>query len=271
MSTLPVPTRLLEPLIRVGRIKLGPLSSPKVRLERAGRFKIVIDDPSDHVQTYLHFQGHFERRETEIVRTTLQDGDVFVDIGANVGWFTMVAAETVGTRGRVISFEPFPGSFERLRRNIDVNGFDTVTAIPCALSDRDGKVPFFANTANSGRNSMFQDPDQVRVSEIEMRRGQDVLAQLDVEHINFCKIDVEGAELQVLRGLDRHLKDGRIDHILIEMNPEKLEQAGGSIDALFTLLRDSGFDIYDVANPQVALKNAPSKFFNAFCIHSKSG
>lgn len=267
MSRLPVPTRFLEPLIQVLRLDLAPLDAPQVLWDRSRSFRIAIDDPSDHVQTYMFFQGRFEGPETRLVRDHLAEGNVFVDIGANVGWFTLAAASKVGRTGRVLAFEPFPASFQRLQRNVALNGFQTVTAFEMGLGDADAVAPVYAGTGNSGRTSLFPDPDQATASQIQLRRAEDVLAETGVEGIDFCKIDVEGAELLVLDGLGRYLRDGRIGAMLIEINPMKLEQAGGSAAALYDRLVASGFHVYDVRRPAVRLASAPDRFMNVLCRH----
>ncbi len=98
-------------------------------------------DPEDRVMTeYILRFGEWERAETATIRSLLRPGDTFIDVGANFGWYTVIASDVVGNDGRVIAFEPAPAALALLRHNIQANGCENVTLEPEALSDRVGTL-----------------------------------------------------------------------------------------------------------------------------------
>jgi FkbM family methyltransferase len=153
----------------------------------------------------------------------LREGDVFLDIGANIGFYSLFAAQRVGARGRVFSFEPDPMTFESLERSVRHNGFDWVRCFNLALSDRDGYMPFFTVSDGSAHSL---------VAEIERRKdrysGQvsvpvtrlDSLLEkgsLDVPRVDLIKIDVEGEEPRTVAGMVKTLEHFRYPSVWAEV------------------------------------------------------
>ena len=104
----------------------------KSKLQNGIRINLFPDDKLSE----LIFKGNFELIEQEFVRNYLQCGDYFVDVGANIGLFTLIAANKIGLQGKVFSFEPTALTFERLRQNVQINHFRNVQCIKMALSDK---------------------------------------------------------------------------------------------------------------------------------------
>jgi FkbM family methyltransferase len=138
---------------------------------------------------------------------TLKAGQVFLDIGSNVGFYTMSAAELVGAGGQVVAFEPDPATFESLSRSVRRNGLGQVRCLNVALSDRAGEMPFFrtdGGTAHSlvpeapGREKRYSGRVQVRVTTLDhlVQSGELVLPRIDL-----LKIDVEGEEGHTVKGM----------------------------------------------------------------------
>lgn len=154
----------------------------------------------------------------------LTKGDVFVDIGANSGYFSVLAAALVGATGRVAAFEPNPAVRRRLTENLDRNGFgDRVLIEPCALSDcRAASARLFV-PAHDGFATLV--PDETHASsyladaqsiDVETRTFDDWLTAAPIDRIALMKIDVEGAEARVLAGMTGALAGGRIARIVLE-------------------------------------------------------
>jgi FkbM family methyltransferase len=210
--------RVADRLRRSGR-KYRPLSI-------AGRRLIV--DITEFTTHGLYFTNtRYEPATTDFLIDALKPGGVFVDVGANHGYFTLIAASRVGASGRVYAFEPNPPVFDQLATHITLNGFDDrVQASPVALSDADGEATFYVSQceSNSGLSSLILtaerlalgslSPDhtvRVRAETFDAWRQRTGLGRIDV-----MKIDVEGAEDRVLSGMRASLRDGVIDSIVCE-------------------------------------------------------
>jgi FkbM family methyltransferase len=148
-------------------------------------------------------QGDIEAAERAFVRERLQPGDVFFDIGANLGLFTLTAAQCVGPTGHVYAFEPSSREAALLEENIRLNGFDNVTIVREALSDHVGEAEFVVAT-DGGTNSLARNthPEQIlqKIDIVRLNTLDEFVAQHGIDRIAMMKIDVEGGECAVLRG-----------------------------------------------------------------------
>lgn len=156
--------------------------------------------------------GFYEREETERIQKTVQMDDYVVDIGANIGYFTCILAELVGPRGRVFAFEPCPRNYRLLCQNIYQNGFeDRVTVENCAVSYIDGWMTMFLSPISSGMHtleaSMLKRPTYQTQSTLSVKAVRlDSYFQDRIGLIDFTKIDVEGHEMNVLKGAKHFLE-----------------------------------------------------------------
>lgn len=179
------------------------------------------------------------------VRAHLRPGEVFIDGGAHVGMFTLVAASAVGPNGMVCAFEPNPETFEILRRNVELNGLAHVRLHREALGDRPGEVRFTVRAGDHAPWSHLGEPhggeegrtEPVRVTTLAERIPPDVWSR-----VALVKLDLEGAEPAALRGMTPLLGLNRPD-MLIELVPEHLARCGEAPLALVELLRGHGYDL----------------------------
>ena len=91
----------------------------------------------------------YEPSETKTIKTHVKKGDVVLDIGANIGYYTLIFAELVGEKGKVYAFEPDPTNFDLLRKNVEINGYRNITLIQKAVSNKNGKISFYSKKTNS--------------------------------------------------------------------------------------------------------------------------
>ena len=189
-------------------------------------------------QRSLAYLSHYEEPVTSFFRKALSPGDVFIDVGANVGYYTLLAASHVGREGRVISFEPEEENMLLLKENVRINAYSTVTAQQVALSDTPGELLLYLNPFNEGGHSLkafehYHDSGEVW-SSLTVRRkfpGKKLekrvpvttldryLSQNKLEgKVGYIKIDVEHLELQVLSGMAGELTRNKKLMIVCEVN-----------------------------------------------------
>lgn len=178
------------------------------------------------------------------VLRSLTAKDTFYDVGANVGTYTCFAASKLGD-GRTVAFEPEPENVASLRKNIELNDLH-VDVCPFALSDTDGttRLALTGEEAGEGEHSLAVDDTQDTV-EIETKRGDTALASYDLPTPTVVKIDVEGAELLVLKGMASTLRE-HVRLVYLEVHPEKLVKFGSTTSEVRTFLEDAGFEVTEL-------------------------
>jgi FkbM family methyltransferase len=195
----------------------------------------------------LFIGGRFEPNELTLVARTLRPGSVMIDAGANEGLFTLVAASRVGASGAVLAFEPSAREFARLSDNCRLNRFDHVRLFPAALSDQNGTAELsIAEAEHGGQNQLAELPEKVRLEasiEVQTVRLDDAPGVAALPRLDLVKIDVEGAELAVLRGGEAAIRKHR-PLILFECSDDLLAKQGGSRAELLALLESWGYRIY---------------------------
>ena len=209
-------------------------------------------DLSDHVIGLNILRGHYEQDEIRFVRGLLQPGDAAIDAGAHIGFFTMHMAAAVGPSGRVYAFEPLDRNADLLERSIGENGFtDRVRFQRAAVGAAAGTatLTFPNETLNSGGAYLLRDGSAPLAGNEKKAVPLVALDGLDLRRpIRFIKMDVEGAEPQVLRGAARILQEDR-PVILSEIHPAQLERASGVTAAQFLAqLTAFGYRAHHLAN-----------------------
>jgi len=153
-----------------------------------------------------------------------KQGDNFVDVGAHIGRYSIVAAKRLGNLGRVIAIEAHPETFELLKKNMALNGLHNVTAINLVASSQKGKVKLYLDGHDSGftvyTTIMINRTKTEKFLEVEANTLDNILNENKVQRVNYVKIDVEGAELDVLKGAVNTLSSNKDLTLLIEVHGE---------------------------------------------------
>ena len=179
------------------------------------RYGFSMNIQSDQqIDRVIYYWGCWEPNETDIIRKLLRPGYTFVDVGANDGYFSLLASSLVGESGKVIALEPTPDIAAELRANIHLNGFKNISVLERAASDVTGELtlttPLGAGSGMTTFRSVAGRSWRVKADRL------DVLLS-DSPPPNVVKVDVEGAELKVLRGMEGLLKGEDAPHILCEV------------------------------------------------------
>ena len=174
----------------------------------------------------------YEAPKVKALRAVLRPGDVFVDVGANKGDFSLLAARLMHDRGRVLCFEPEPANVGWIERSVARNRYESIEVLPIALADAEGTATLHLGE-KSGWHSLLR-TDGVAVTgsiDVPTRRLDDVLAERGIERVDAVKIDVEGAEDRVLDGAERTLRGTHRMTVLLDLHP------GRGVDPVATSTR----------------------------------
>ncbi len=223
-------------------------------LEGAGGPVRLFVDLSDHVIGLNIVRGHYERDEIAFVHGILKPGDTAIDVGAHIGFFTMQMAAMVGATGRVHAFEPFDANADLLERSIAENRFgDRVIFQRGAVGAMSGlaTLTFPVETLNSGGAYLLRDGTAALSGNLKKQVPIVALDDIDLDvrrPVRFIKMDVEGAEPQVIRGAMRLLKEDR-PIILSELHPTQLERASGvTANEFLDQLRAIGYRAHTIGS-----------------------
>ncbi len=225
-------------------------------------FRLFID-LSDHVIGLNILRGRYEEDEVRFVRSVLAPGDIAIDVGAHIGFFTMHMATLVGPSGTVYSFEPFDANADLLERSIAENRFgDRVVFERAAVGSTSGlaTLTFPAETLNSGGAYLLREGDAPLAGNQTQTIKVAALDDLRLQRpVRFIKMDVEGAEPQVIRGAARILAKDR-PVILSELHATQLQRASGvTADQFLTQLHAHGYRAHAIEHgkPGAPLERAP--------------
>ena len=242
---------------------LGPKISTQIAMSRVGKMIFGLVAGKSSLKTYevdgikinlapdeasvfgIVYLGTINPAETKLVKSILKPGDTVIDIGAYVdGWYTLLAAKIVGQTGKVYSFEPVPKFYKRLKDNIALNNFTNIMAENVALDNKNGTKTFYQSDGNSSFfKTHVQKEGSKRIHQIKVKtlKLDSYLRFKKINKVDFIKIDVEGAELEVLRGAKSLLKGPNAPDLLIEVVDEYLRDGSSSRQELIQYLNGFGY------------------------------
>lgn len=146
-------------------------------------------DPTDTLE--LKSKGKFEKFETELVKKEVKEGDIVLDVGANIGYYTLIFSKAVGRRGKVFAFEPEPNNFILLQKNVQINNLENVTLIQKAVSKKSGKIYLYLCDYNHGQHRTYESPRCNSSISVDCITIDDYVESASLNKINFIKMDVK--------------------------------------------------------------------------------
>jgi FkbM family methyltransferase len=195
----------------------------------------------------LYESGVHEPAETEFLAKALRPRMTFVDIGANIGYYTLLGAAAVGKEGKVIAFEPEPHNLELLKKNIALNRFSNVVIENKAISDRAGPAELFLSEDNIGDHRIYRAEVARPSISIESTTLDDYVGQRGLR-VDVIKMDIQGAEFAALQGM-RETLTGNSDIILVtEFWPLGLTAFGVKPEDFLHELTQMGFRLYELTD-----------------------
>jgi FkbM family methyltransferase len=228
----------------------------------------------------LSIYGVWEPLETELIKKEIKRGDVVLDIGANIGYYTLIFGKFVGEEGKVFAFEPEPNNFALLKKNVEINGYKNVILVQKAVSNKTGKIRLYLNKDNMGAHTIYDSGDGHRCIEIEAIQLDDHFKDYDGK-IDFIKMDIEGAEGGAIQGMCNLLNKNQNVKIITEFWPSGCKRFGIGSEEYLKLLLELGFNLYEINVQEKKIKpvNIPKlleiytpekqNYTNILCVREK--
>lgn len=198
-------------------------------------------DLADWIQQQLYFTREYEKNEIDYLYSVLKNGDTFIDIGGNIGLFSLNASKIIGNNGKVYAFEAFKPNYEKFLGHLTINNSKNVTLEHLAVTDKNGSIDILYNDNydNVGMASSYleQFTAKERVKSISL---DNYVREHQITKIDLIKIDIEGGEFSALQGMKEILSLYQ-PKIIIEINNIALKSSDHSEEELIRLLVDKGY------------------------------
>jgi FkbM family methyltransferase len=198
----------------------------------------------DDADSLGFLMGTFESQTCEFIERSIEEGMIVVDAGANIGFYSLLAARRVGPKGRVYAFEPEAANFALLMRNIGLNGYRNIRALPAALAESTRRVALYLSRESCGSHSIYRDAAVGSGSvEVEAVSFDEFWEAEGRPEIGFIKMDIEGAEAAALEGMSNFLEATRRLTMITEFFPGALRAAGTKPESYLRGLSALGFQV----------------------------
>jgi FkbM family methyltransferase len=226
-------------------LALGVGAEAEVAIVGGSRMRVRTDD---FIGRVLAISGVWEPNVTAAFREALAPGDVCLDLGAHIGYYTVLAARLVGPEGHVYAFEPAPQIYRALCTNVELNRLRNVTPVQLAVGEQEGRALLYEGPgSNSGMATLSpalaaKSPSPPRTIEVDVAPVTSVVPEQELARVRVVKVDVEWQELEVLRSLQPLFDLGKSLSVFVEWTPRRA--APCAAEELQSLCEDNGFTIY---------------------------
>ncbi len=240
----PLASRIADGLARIGpRLAPPPNAETTLHLDGGAQLRLPPNLPSAR---RLH-AGQYEPEVTRTVRSVIHQGMTFVDVGANIGYYSLVALALVGPAGRVFAFEPAPDAFRYLALNIQHSGAKNAVAINKAVADATGTRRFVSSALEGGFlarqewDTTLGPQGHEGWIDIQATSLDDYLWDQQWPAVDLVKIDAEGSEARVLRGMAETSRRNPALAVIMEVNLQAMRRSGDTPGGVADILSDLGF------------------------------
>lgn len=237
---MPGKTRLAKRLLH------STVESGNASVTSRDGFRFVVPSLREPIGFYLLVDGIYEIASIKFILKYLKPGATFIDVGANVGAFTLPAARKVGRSGRVIAVEASSLIYPYLRQNVASSGMANIRLLECAAFNQDDlRMPFYEAPKDHFGMGSLGEQFNAEPSLVNTRRLDSILAEEKVTQVDLIKVDVEGFEAAVFEGAENLLSDNRAPMILFEFcDWAEARVPNGEVGAAQQLLKDFGYSLW---------------------------
>ena len=265
----------------------GRFTFPQSLLRRLFRYSnanVCVDDfdgelkvwlsLSEHMQRRIFWMGYYSNDIVGLIDCQLKPGMVVVDVGANIGEISMVAARRVGASGKVVSFEPVTAIADQLTEHVKINNLSQITVVRKALGQTTREhMPMYASCGQTvpdehhGLASLYGEGQGGAIDYVAMTTLDQAMADLALDRVDLLKIDIEGGELPCLKGAEQLLRRWQ-PMIIVEVQDFSAKKAGWSVDELFSYLQGFGYEFFAIGKKgrlERLRAEKVTEFQNVFC------
>ena len=212
---------------------------------KIGKYFLYLN-PNDPVVSGAIFFNIYEKSESKFIKSNCFEGMNILDIGANIGYYTAIFSQLVGVNGTVISIEPDEESYKYLSKSIDSFNYKNVFSFRLAASDTKQKLPLFISKDNRGDNRLYSTNEKRNSIIVECLTLDELLKENKIENLDLIKIDVQGYEPKVLKGMRKIVKSSKELILLSEFWPKGILQAGENPKEFLDILRKMQFQLFEL-------------------------
>lgn len=248
LRILPMPKGQKWALAGIAAELLEPGSSMEKVVRMTRGFKMLVD-LGESYERRIYYSGLYGAHLTRLFKQLLEPGDTMIDGGANIGYFSLLAAKCVGEHGHVHSFEPIPRTFEDLNRNIHLNSFFNIRANNRALwrsaVELCIEIPTDTITGNAvGRLATIAPLDRGQKVTVPATTLDEYAAVTGITTVKLVKLDIEGSEVAAIAGMHQLLSEHRVSYLICELNTTLLDKLGIPHSAMRVALQNYGYSCY---------------------------
>lgn len=214
----------------------------------------------DWIQQQIYFLGEYEKNEIDYLYSELKKGDTFIDVGGNIGLFSLNASKIVGENGKVYAFEAFKPNYDQFQNHIILNDCKNITLEHLAVSDQKSfiEILYNENYSNVGMASSYLQ-EYTSKEQVESISLDEYVKQKQISKIDLIKIDIEGGEFSALKGMNEILTHYQ-PKIVIEINSIALKSSSHSEQELISLLTEKGYKKMKILSQNEVSYNAVFEF-----------
>ena len=223
---------------------------------------------TEHKDPYKYL--FHEPLQTQLFKRVVKEGQTVVDIGAHIGYYTLLAAKLVGRRGRVLAFEPDLENYKKLLQNVKLNEYKHVYPVKKAISDIVGTAKLWLHPSSSSNHSLFGFGERTKYINVSVTTLDEFFKRKGYGPVDVVKIDVEGAELSVLLGMEKIIEHNQELKLFVEFDSQRMRLCGQNPKRFVGKLVEHGFKIYlinqnkkrvDLIEPKKMVKASDENFF----------
>ncbi len=228
------------------------------KIVKVHRHKMHLDSKDSLL---LSLRKNYEPKHVRLLRKNVKPGDYVVDIGAHIGYYTLILADIVGPTGKVYSFEPNPETFKILKKNVETNGYKNVVLEQKAVSNKKGRIKLYLSKINTGDSRIHEvsDDESFKYKEFNVESVSLDSYFKNVKRINFFKMDIQGAEPLALEGMKKLLKTKNLKFTM-EFSPENLHSFGFNPEKILNTLSKEGYTLVDLDKQRLLSPHEFKKF-----------